>query len=81
MGLEPEGTWQSAGGALQPEAAFAAAKVESLQAHQNTVVPKAGTAVFFWQPSSREALAQPAKMKYTLTICQEGDMIWNYKTF
>ena len=35
MGLEPEGTRQSAGGALQPEAAFAAAKVESLQAHHS----------------------------------------------
>ena len=28
-GLEPEGTWQGAGGALQPEAACAAAQVKS----------------------------------------------------
>ena len=34
-GLEPEGSWQSAGGALQPEAAFAAAKVESHHRHQS----------------------------------------------
>ncbi len=34
-GLEPEGAWQGAGGALQPEAASAAAEVESLTVHQN----------------------------------------------
>ena len=34
-GLEPEGSWQSAGGALQPEAAFAAAKVEPHHRHQS----------------------------------------------
>ncbi len=39
MGLEPEGTRQSAGGALQPEAAFAAAKVESLQTHRKSLPP------------------------------------------
>ena len=31
-GFEPEGTWQGAGGALQPEVACAAAQVESLSA-------------------------------------------------
>jgi len=29
MGFEPKGAWQGAGGALQPEAARAAAQVES----------------------------------------------------
>ena len=37
MGLEPEGTWQSAGGALQPEVASAAAEVKShLPHHKNS---------------------------------------------
>ena len=30
VGFEPEGTWQHAGGMLQPEVASAAAEVESL---------------------------------------------------
>ena len=34
MGLELEGSWQSAGGALQPEVACAAAQGKSRLAHQ-----------------------------------------------
>ena len=34
-GLEPEGAWKRAGGTFQPEAAFAAAKVESHHRHHN----------------------------------------------
>ena len=34
VGLEPEGSWQSAGGALQPEVACAAAQGKSRLAHQ-----------------------------------------------
>ena len=33
-GLEPEGAWKRAGGTFQPEAAFAAAKVESHHRHR-----------------------------------------------
>ena len=38
MGFEPEGAWQGAGGALQPEAARVAAQVESHPLRHNSTV-------------------------------------------
>ena len=38
VGFEPEGTWQHAGGMLQPEVASAAAEVESLRLDQKCLM-------------------------------------------
>ncbi len=47
-GFEPEGTWQGAGGALQPETACAAAQVESHRFRHKIDPPLVGEIVKSW---------------------------------
>ncbi len=64
-GLEPEGSWQGAGGALQPEAASAAAEVESHHRHQTN---KIRTRSSLWEMGSDFVFS--TAISFFLTLCR-----------
>ena len=69
-GFEPEGTWQGAGGALQPEVARPAGRVESLKAWHGGSAILFGSAVFTASSRSKARRSSTSVLARSLFLCR-----------